>query len=59
MIEIFHILKFQELINENYVNYVFHWGKWNFELTGNSAYTTKILTSGKTLLILAPFNSKC
>ena len=36
----------------NWVKYVFHWEKWNFEPTGNFAYTAQFLTLGKALLIL-------
>ena len=51
MNEIFHLLKFQELINELEKN-VFHWEKKNCGPIGNSAHTTESFTKGKTLVIL-------
>ena len=51
MNEIFHFLKFHEFIIE-LRKHVFYWEKWNFELIGKSAHTTKFLTLGNALLIL-------
>ena len=50
-----HILYFSsdfKNLSMNWDEYVFHREKWNFESTGNSAYTAEILSSGKALLIL-------
>ena len=41
-------------LSKNWVKYLFHLEKWNFEPTGNFVYNTGFLTLRKALLILLP-----
>ena len=41
-------------LSKNWVKYLFHLEKWNFEPTGNFAYNIGFLTLRKALLILLP-----
>ena len=41
-------------LSKNWVKYLFHLEKWNFQPTGNFAYNTGFLTLRKALLILLP-----
>ena len=42
-------------LSMNLDEHVFLWEKWNFESIGNSAHTTEVFASGKSLLKLLLF----